>query len=129
MKILLVEDNEINQFLASTILKKWKMEVDIASNGLIALNMLEEKSYDIILMDIQMPVMGGIEATQIIRNELNISTPIIALTANAIKGESEKYINAGMNSYISKPFNHSELFNTILELINCEEIYYVKALK
>lgn len=117
-RVLLVEDNEINQFLASTILKKWKMEVDIAENGLEALNMLKRKTYDVILMDVQMPVMGGLESTRNIREKLKLETPIIALTANAIKGDDDKCFNAGMDDYVSKPFDHSILFNKILKLIN-----------
>lgn len=117
-KVLLVEDNEINQFLASTILKKWKMNVEVANNGLIALNMLKEEEYDIILMDIQMPVMGGLEAAREIRNKLKLETPIIALTANAIKGDDDKCLEVGMDDYVSKPFDHSILFNKILKLIN-----------
>jgi len=116
--VLLVEDNEINQFLATTILKKWSMKVDVAENGQIAIDLLKENKYDIILMDMQMPIMGGIEATQIIRKELKITTPIIALTANAIKGDDNKCFDAGMNDYVSKPFNHSTLYNKILKLIN-----------
>ena len=117
-RVLLVEDNEINQFLATTILKQWKMNIDIADNGKIALDRLKEQNYDVILMDVQMPIMGGLEATELIRNTLNITTPIIALTANAIKGDNEKCIEVGMDDYISKPFNHSILYNKILKLIN-----------
>ena len=105
-------------------MKKWEMLLDIAENGKIAIEKIKKENYDVILMDIQMPVMGGIEATQIIRNELRLTTPIIALTANAIKGDSDKYFDAGMDRYISKPFNHSELFNSILELINTKLEYY-----
>ena len=116
--VLLVEDNEINQFLAVTILKKWKINVDVAENGQIALDKLKESNYDVILMDMQMPVMGGIEATKIIREDLKLDTPIIALTANAIKGDEIKCLEAGMNDYVSKPFEHSDLFNKILKAIN-----------
>ena len=119
-KVLLVEDHEINQFLATTILNEWKIEVDLAENGQIAVDKVKsgEIDYDVILMDMQMPVMGGIEATQIIRNELKSTIPIIALTANAVKGDSDKCIEAGMNDYISKPFDPSVLYNKILTLIN-----------
>jgi CheY-like chemotaxis protein len=116
--ILLVEDNEINQFLGLTLLKKWKLNVDVAENGKEAIDKVKQKNYDVILMDMQMPVMGGIEATKIIREELKINTPIIALTANAIKGDEQKCIDAGMNDYISKPFEHSDLFNKVLKAIN-----------
>lgn len=120
-KVLLVEDNKINQFLALTILEKWKMEVTIADNGKIAIEKIKDQEFDVVLMDMQMPVMGGIEATQIIRKELKLDVPIIALTANAIKGIDKECLDAGMNDYISKPFNHSELFNKILGLINLKK--------
>tara|TARA_B100000809_G_scaffold158023_1_gene155325 strand:+ start:14166 stop:16016 length:1851 start_codon:yes stop_codon:yes gene_type:complete len=123
-KVLLVEDNKINQFLATTILTNWKMKVEVAENGLIAIEKLKDKKFDVVLMDMQMPIMGGIEATVIIREELKLSIPIIALTARAIKGIDKECMDAGMNDYISKPFNQSELFNKILNLIN----YGTKAL-
>jgi len=123
-KVLLVEDNKINQLLAATILKNWKMKVEVAENGLIAIEKLKNENFDVVLMDMQMPIMGGIEATVIIREELKLSIPIIALTARAIKGIDKECMEAGMNDYISKPFNQSELFNKILNLIN----YGTKAL-
>lgn len=116
-KILLVEDNKINQFLAAIILKKWKMEVEIAENGLIAIEKLKNQNYDVVLMDLQMPEMGGVEATKIIRNELKLEIPIIALTASALKGVDAECLDAGMNDYISKPFDQSVLYNKILKLI------------
>ncbi|MGB0882263.1 MAG: ATP-binding protein [Vicingaceae bacterium] len=116
--VLLVEDNEINQFLAKTILSKWKMNVTVAENGEIAIEKLKANSFDVILMDVQMPVMGGFEATSIIRKKMKLKTPIIALTANAIKGDDNKCIEIGMDDYISKPFDHSILYNKILKLIN-----------
>jgi len=121
-KVLLVEDHEINRLLAISLLKKWNMLVDVAENGEIAIEMMKEKDYDVVLMDMQMPVMGGVEATQIIRKELKLSTPIIALTASAIKGADKECIDAGMDDYISKPFDHSNLFNKILKMINNRKI-------
>tara|TARA_Y100000589_G_scaffold155323_1_gene147885 strand:- start:12971 stop:14848 length:1878 start_codon:yes stop_codon:yes gene_type:complete len=117
-KVLLVEDHEINRFLATTVLENWKMNVDVAENGKIAVEKVKNNQYDIVLMDMQMPEMGGIEATQIIRNELHNNVPIIALTANAIKGDADKCKQAGMNDYVSKPFDPSDLYNKILTLIN-----------
>ncbi len=114
-KILLVEDNEINRFLATSVLTKWHVEVDIAENGEIAIEKVKQAKYDVILMDVQMPVMGGVEATKYIKGELKISTPIIALTANAVKGDKERFILAGMDDYVSKPFDPSELFNKIIK--------------
>lgn len=117
-RVLLVEDNDINQFLATTLLKKWKLNVEVADNGKIAVEKIKKESFDVVLMDMQMPVMGGIEATLIIRKELKLTTPIIALTAGATKGIDKECLNAGMNDYVAKPFNHSELFNKILKVIN-----------
>ncbi len=116
-KILLVEDHEINRFLATTILQQWDADVDIAENGIIAVDKVKNNTYDVILMDVQMPEMGGIEATQIIRKTLHSNVPIIALTANAVKGDAEKCLQAGMNDYLSKPFEPSDLFNKLLNQI------------
>lgn len=115
-RVLLVEDNELNRFLAITILKKWNAVVDVANNGLIAVQKVKDNDYDIILMDMQMPELDGVGATKVIRNELNREVPIIALTANAIKGERDKCINAGMNDYVSKPFEPAELYGAIVRL-------------
>ncbi|MGB0882260.1 MAG: PAS domain S-box protein [Vicingaceae bacterium] len=113
-RILLVEDNEINRFLATTVLAKWEIIVDVAEDGKVAIDKINKNNYDIVLMDIQMPVMGGVEATHIIRNELKLNVPIIALTANAVKGDKEEFLNAGMDDYISKPFDASILFNKLV---------------
>ena len=115
--VLLVEDNEINRFLATTVLAKWDINVDIAEDGQIAVEKVKENNYDVILMDIQMPVMGGVEATQVIRNALHLDVPIIALTANAVKGDREEFLNAGMDDYISKPFDASILFNKLVSFV------------
>lgn len=114
--VLLVEDNDINRIYAKNTAQKWGCKVDIAENGLIALEKIRRNNYDIILMDIQMPVMDGFEATKAIRNKFEVdksNVPIIALTANAIKGDNEKCIEAGMNDYISKPFAPRDLYNVL----------------
>ena len=114
--VLVVEDVELNQFLAKHIMQSWGFEVTIADNGRKAINILEEKDFDFILMDIQMPEMDGISATQYIRqmkDSKKASIPIIALTANALKGDSDTYIKAGMNDYLSKPFTEPNLFEVI----------------
>ncbi|OIP02676.1 MAG: hypothetical protein AUJ98_00540 [Bacteroidetes bacterium CG2_30_33_31] len=112
-KILLVEDNLINQKVAYRIFQSLGFEIEIAENGKVAIEYVLQKSYDLIFMDYQMPVMNGIEATIAIR-KWKIETPIIALTANAMKGDKELFLSSGMNDYISKPFKISEL----LELLN-----------
>ncbi len=115
-RILLVEDNDINRLYASTILKKWECKCDEAVNGEIALELLRKNNYDLVLMDVHMPVMDGLEATQIIRKSFKPpkrDIPIIAFTANAIQGEKEDYIEIDMNDYIAKPFIPDELHSLI----------------
>ncbi len=112
MKVLLVEDNDINRLYAQNILKKWKCKVDCAENGYIAVEKARVLAYDLILMDVQMPVMDGYEATRILRRN-EITTPIVALTANAIKGDNEKCLEAGMNDYLPKPFQPEDLLQVI----------------
>lgn len=119
-RILLVEDNEMNRLVATTVLEHYDVDFVEAVNGEIAVAILKEAQFDLILMDVQMPVMNGIEATKIIRQEISTSIPIIALTANAIKGESNKCIAAGMNGYISKPFEEATLVRTIGSLLGKE---------
>ena len=113
LRILLAEDNKMNQMLATIVLKKFDFETDIAENGKIAVDMMQEKQYDIILMDMQMPEMDGYEATRIIREELKNNIPIIALTAHAMSDEKEKCLALGMNDYISKPFDAQDLYKRI----------------
>jgi PAS domain S-box-containing protein len=118
--VLLTEDNELNQKLAKHILKANNMNVEIASNGQIAVDILKEKTFDIILMDLQMPIMDGYVATSFIRNVLKLKTPMIAMTAHSIIGEKEKCIQQGMNDYISKPYKAKELIDKIYNL--CSEV-------
>lgn len=112
-RILLVEDNEMNRLVASTLLGNYGVILEEVHNGLEAIHALKKGYFDLVLMDMQMPVMNGLDATRIIRNEVNRFIPIIALTANAIKGESEKCLNAGMNDYVTKPFNEETLINVM----------------
>lgn len=118
LKILLVEDNEMNSFIACKSLQYFGCKVDTASNGREAIEKLKTLNPDLILMDIQMPEMDGIEATKYIRNEMAISTPIIALTANAFKKDIDLYLSIGMNDYVTKPFEEGVLFNTIANTLN-----------
>lgn len=114
LNILLVEDNQVNQLVASSLLKKLGHSVDLANNGKLALEALEEKHYDIVLMDCQMPVMDGYEATRIIRENPKWQTlPVIAVTANVMQGDRENCLASGMNDYITKPYNRNDLKTAI----------------
>ncbi len=117
LTILLVEDNKINQFYALSILKKWGAKVEIADDGEQAVDKMKNQSFDLVLMDIQMPVMDGITATNIIRNELKINTPILALTANVSIGIASQCESAGMQGYVSKPINEDYMYRKILSVI------------
>jgi CheY-like chemotaxis protein len=114
--VLIVEDNELNRFLAVTILKKWNANIHIAVNGEEAVKAVNNLEIDIVLMDIQMPVMDGVAAAVAIRSELKSNVPIIALTANALESEKEKCWQAGMNEYITKPYNPEFLREKIILL-------------
>lgn len=113
IRVLVAEDNEFNRLLVKTLLEKEGAMCDFAGNGDEAIEKLVKFNYDAILMDIQMPVKDGLEATKIIRNDLRLRTPIIALTANALIADKEKYLKAGMEGYLSKPFNADDLFSVI----------------
>ncbi|WP_214070242.1 PAS domain-containing hybrid sensor histidine kinase/response regulator [Mucilaginibacter sp. dw_454] len=112
MKLLIVDDNKMNLLIASRFLKKWKAEVDEAQNGQIAVDMANSKTYDLIIMDLQMPVMDGFEATRAIKKLLPL-LPIIALTADAMPETYDKALAAGMSDYLSKPFVPGVLFDKV----------------
>lgn len=121
--VLLVEDNEINQLVATEMLKEVGVLVDVAENGLEAISRVKQGSYDAILMDLQMPVMGGYEATKHIRQlEHAKDIPIIAMTADAMKGVKEEVLEAGMSSYITKPFDPIQLFGLLQRLIQTSTV-------
>ena len=120
-KILLVEDNDMNRLVASYALTDFNVTVTEAVNGLEAIALLKEHAYDIILMDIQMPEMNGMEATKVIRNELKIETPIIALSANAFKSEIDKCLEIGMNDYVTKPFEEHELIGVLAKYCSAKK--------
>lgn len=144
VKILVAEDVELNQFLIKHILESWGCEVTVVSNGNEAVEKVRKQQFDLILMDIQMPEMDGISATKMIRS-LNIveksvidksaitkkirtlnakdksAIPIIALTANALKGDGQKYLNIGMNGYISKPYTEEKLFQVINDAVKTND--------
>jgi signal transduction histidine kinase/CheY-like chemotaxis protein/HPt (histidine-containing phosphotransfer) domain-containing protein len=115
--LLLVEDNEINQEIILGFLENSGIQIDIASNGKESLEMFQENNYELILMDLQMPIMGGLEATQIIR-ETDKELPIIALTANAMREDIEKTQAVGMNEHLSKPVSAEELYAVLLKYIS-----------
>lgn len=117
VKILVAEDNPINQFVIESTIENWNGTIDLASNGKEAINMLSTQEYDIVLMDLQMPEMDGITATKFIRQEMNLNLPIIAFTANAMKTEKDRCFAVGMDDYISKPFQENQLQSKIIHLI------------
>ena len=122
LKILLVEDNLLNQRIVTFSLKKFNHEVTIANNGLEAVEIFRENKFDVILMDIMMPVMDGLEATVKIREEedisnLNTRTPIIALTANTMDNDRDTCISYGMDDFMAKPFDIEKL-NVIFSELN-----------
>jgi two-component system sensor histidine kinase/response regulator len=117
-KILLAEDNELNQEVAVGLLQDAGFKVDIANNGQEALEMLPKKAYDIILMDMQMPIMDGVTTTIEIRNDERYKNfPIVAMTANAMEQDKKKCLEAGMNDHVGKPIDPDDLFRTLLKWI------------
>lgn len=117
IKVLVVEDMALNQLLMKTLLDDFGFEKDIAENGKIAIEKLQTTSYDIILMDLQMPEMNGFEATEYIRNTMHSNIPIIALTADVTTVDLAKCRAVGMNDYIAKPVDEKLLFSKILGLV------------
>jgi signal transduction histidine kinase/DNA-binding response OmpR family regulator len=115
--VLLVEDQSVNQFYATTIMRQWGIEVNLATNGYEAVILARKKRYNLILMDMHMPVMDGFEATRIIRDEIKPDVPIIALTANVVKGIEQECLSSGMNGYLAKPFSPDGLFSKIMPLL------------
>jgi PAS domain S-box-containing protein len=111
LDVLLVEDNAINQKLATTLLERWGHRVTVAENGQLALDSMSRQTFDVVLMDMMMPVMDGLEATRLIRAlpGANAGVPIVAMTANAMESDRERCLAAGMNDYISKPIKAQEL--------------------
>jgi CheY-like chemotaxis protein len=116
LKVLLAEDNEVNLFLTQTLMENWGFQVDTAVNGLEAVAKASTQAYDVILMDIQMPELNGVDATRQIRNlsePAKARVPIIALTANAFPEDYEHYLANGLNDYLSKPYKEHALFQKI----------------
>ena len=118
-RILLVEDNAINREVAVSLLTGSGLKVDVANNGREAVNMVENSHYDLILMDVQMPVMDGMEATRLIRTRLNKKdVPILAMTANVFVEDRRACLEAGMNGFVAKPVEPEILFRTVAESLN-----------
>jgi PAS domain S-box-containing protein len=120
--VLLVEDNEMNRLVASFALQNKNIQVTEAQNGKEAVELVKNESFDLILMDLQMPIMNGIEATKIIRQELMKTTPIIALTANAFKSDLEMILDIGMNDYLTKPFEEYDLLQMVSKYVHENKI-------
>jgi len=117
IKVLVVEDIPLNQLLMKTLLDDFGFEREIASNGKIAIEMLKENKYDLILMDLQMPEMNGFEATEHIRKNMKLSIPIVALTADVTTADLAKCRSVGMNDYIAKPVDERILYSKIIGLV------------
>ena len=119
-RILVVEDNDINLEVATYLLKETHANVEVARNGLEAVEIIQEQihPFDLILMDVQMPLMDGYEATRIIRKELNLLTPIVAMTANVMIHDIEKCLAVGMDAHIGKPFEVEDFYGTLLEVLH-----------
>jgi CheY-like chemotaxis protein len=126
IRILVVEDMALNQLLMKTLLDDFGFERDIADNGKIAVEKLQANTYDIVLMDLQMPVMNGFEATEYIRNTLNSNIPIIALTADVTTVDLAKCKAVGMNDYIAKPVDERLLYSKIIGLLKKPAVVKLK---
>ena len=121
VKILVVEDNAINRLIVSDILAASGAQVHVVENGLECIQTVKLETFDIILMDIHMPIMDGVEATKVIRSDSNTalaSMPIIALTANVMKDDITHYLSIGMNAHVAKPIKAKTLRDTIISCLN-----------
>lgn len=121
--ILMAEDNLVNQKLSQLLFKKLDVQVDMVSNGEQAVEAVKSGSYELVFMDIQMPVMDGMEATSQIRKDLGDEAPtIIALTANAMEGDRERFLEAGMDDYIAKPISLDTLKSFVAKYVAQQNI-------
>lgn len=118
LKILIAEDNRLNQYLITSILDKYQTRTTIVENGLQAIDKIKSERFDIVLMDVQMPELDGLATTENIRNHLKVNTPILGITANALKGDDQRCFKAGMNDYLSKPFKENQLIEKLSSLLN-----------
>lgn len=122
LKILVAEDNPLNQKIATILLQKQGAEVTTVFDGQAAVNEIKSKPYDVVLMDIHMPIMDGYEATRIIRREIKSPIPVIALSASDFDDEKKLCIDAGMNECITKPFEVVQLVDVLARLKNKSQI-------
>ncbi|AWG26526.1 GAF domain-containing hybrid sensor histidine kinase/response regulator [Flavobacterium kingsejongi] len=120
VSILLCEDNLLNQHLAKSVIRNFGFDLDIANNGQEGIELLAAKKYDLILMDLQMPVKDGYETTVYIRKELQSNIPIVAMTAHSLVGEQQKCFDIGMDGYVAKPFKQADLWHTITSVLEKE---------
>ncbi|MFB9076722.1 ATP-binding protein [Flavobacterium procerum] len=118
LKILLCEDNILNQKLAKSVINNFGFELDVANNGEEGIELLLENKYDLVLMDLQMPIKDGYQTTEYIRNEMKMSIPIVAMTAHSLVGEQERCFNVGMDAYVPKPFKQAALLKAIKTAMN-----------
>lgn len=124
IRILVAEDNMINAYLIKAIMEKINVSLDIATNGMEAVEMASQKPYDLILMDISMPRMDGVEAFSVIRNKLKLTVPIVALTAHSLVEDRQRILSAGMTDYLTKPFIEKDIIAVIEKyVINRSKIY------
>ena len=120
-RVLLVEDNEVNRLVASYTLKRIGVTIVEAENGQIAVDKLRKEKFDLVLMDVQMPIMDGMQATKIIRKELKLKVPIVALSANAFKSEIDACKAIGMNDYITKPYVEKDFLQKVIKYTKADE--------
>jgi CheY-like chemotaxis protein len=116
-RILVVDDNMLNRMIANVILKEYNVLLSEANDGEEAVHYLKNNTCDLVLMDLQMPVLNGYQASEIIRQKLKLDMPIIALTASDTEEERQKCLEVGMNDYLSKPFNEEQLIQIICRWI------------
>jgi signal transduction histidine kinase/CheY-like chemotaxis protein len=118
LKILLCEDNILNQKLVKSVIHNFGFELDIAENGEAGIELLSKNKYDLVLMDLQMPIKDGYQTTEYIRHEMNLTIPIIAMTAHSLVGEQERCFDVGMDAYVPKPFKQAVLLEAIKTVMN-----------
>lgn len=121
VSVLLVEDNEMNTLLTSIIIEGLGADVTQADNGIHAIDLVQKKKFDIILMDLHMPVMNGFDTTNHIRQQLNLDIPIVAITANVVNDEAKKCLDAGMNGFVTKPYTESVLLQVITSCLQAKQ--------